>query len=74
MRIPRARITAPALHAFFFALAYAFWLLFERHTHNNAKLDLMTIVWSADLPISALASAMTLGTISHAGVGVAFVL
>lgn len=68
MRIPRARITAPAVHACLFALEYGFWLLFERHTHSPGKLDLIAIVWFADLPISALAPTMTLGTISHAGV------
>jgi hypothetical protein len=58
--LPRARITAPAVHAFLFALAYAFWLLFEKGTHNPAKLDLLGILWLADLPISVLASVITL--------------
>jgi hypothetical protein len=61
MRIPRARITAPAVHACLFVVAYAYWLLFERSAHHPGRLDLITIVWITDLPISALASFMTLG-------------
>ena len=61
MRIPRARITAPAVHACLFVVAYAYWLLFESHAHHGGRLDLITIVWIADLPISVLASFMTLG-------------
>jgi hypothetical protein len=61
MRIPRARITAPAAHACLFVVAYAYWLLFESHAHHPGRLDLITIVWIADLPISVLASFMTLG-------------
>ena len=66
MRIPRARITAPAAHACLFAVAYSCYLLFERNAHHPGKLDLMTIVWIADLPVSVLASFLTLGI----GVGV----
>ena len=62
MRIPRARITAPAVHAGLFVVAYGYWLLFERGVHHNyARLDLLTIVWIMDLPISVLASFFTLG-------------
>jgi hypothetical protein len=61
MPIPRARITAPAVHACLFVVAYACWLLFESHAHHPGRLDLITIVWIADLPISVLASFMTLG-------------
>jgi len=69
MRIPRARITAPAVHACLFVLAYAYWLLFESHAHHPGRLDLITIVWIADLPISVLASFMTLGIGFVAGIG-----
>jgi hypothetical protein len=62
MRIPRARITAPAVHACLFVVAYGYWLLFERGAHhNNARLDLISIVWIMDLPIAILASFLTLG-------------
>jgi hypothetical protein len=61
MRIPRARITAPAVHACLFVVAYVYWLLFERSAHHPGRLDLITIVWIMDLPISVLASFMTLG-------------
>jgi hypothetical protein len=61
MRIPRARITAPAVHACLFVVAYTYWLLFEKSTHGNSRLDLMAIVWIVDLPISVLASFLTLG-------------
>ena len=61
MRIPRARITAPAAHACLFVIAYAYYLLFERNAHDPSKLDLMAIVWIADLPVSVLASFLTLG-------------
>jgi len=79
MRIPRARITAPALHAFLFVVAYAYWLLFEKGAHHyNDKLDLITIVWILDLPISALASLMTLGVgigvVGPAQIAIAFIV
>lgn len=61
MRIPRARITAPAAHACLFVVAYSYYVLFERNAHHPARLDLMTIVWIADLPVSVLASFLTLG-------------
>lgn len=61
MRIPRARITAPVVHACLFVVAYSYYLFFERNAHHPGSLDLMTIVWIADLPISVLASFMTLG-------------
>ena len=69
MRIPRARITAPTVHACLFVGAYAYWLRFERSAHHPGRLDLITIVWIADLPISALASFMTLGIGFVAGIG-----
>lgn len=62
MRIPRARVTAPTVHACLFVVAYAYWLHFERSPHHPGRLDLITIVWITDLPISALASFITLGT------------
>lgn len=79
MRIPRARITAPAVHAFLFVIAYAYWLLFERGEHSPGRLDLFAILWMADLPISVLASFMTLGIgfvpgIGRAQVAAAFIL
>ena len=61
MRVPRARIAAPIVHACLFVLAYAYYLLFERSAHHPGRLDPMAIVWIADLPISVLASFMTLG-------------
>jgi hypothetical protein len=62
MCIPRARITAPAVHVCLFVVAYGYWLLFERGAHhNNARLDLISIVWIMDLPIAILASFLTLG-------------
>ncbi len=61
MRIPRARITAPIVHACLFVVAYAYWLLFERGVHHTGRLDLITILWIMDLPISILASFLTLG-------------
>lgn len=66
MRIPRARITAPVAHACLFVVAYSYYLLFERNAHHPGQLNLMTIVWIADLPVSVLASFLTLGI----GVGV----
>ena len=69
MRMLRARISAPAVHACLFLVAYAYWLLFERNAHHPGRLDLITIVWIADLPISALASFMTLGIGFVAGIG-----
>jgi hypothetical protein len=69
MLIPRARITAPAVHACLFVVAYAYWFLFESHAHHPGRLDLITIVWIADLPISVLASFMTLGIGFVAGIG-----
>jgi len=78
MRIPRARITAPALHACLFVGGYAYWLLFEKSAHHPGRLDLITIVWIADLPIFALASIMTLGVgigvVGRAQIGFAFIL
>jgi hypothetical protein len=68
--LQRPRFVAPAIHACLFALAYAFWLLFERGTHNNARLDLFALLWFADLPISVLTSILTMG--SHKNGGVAF--
>jgi hypothetical protein len=44
-----------------FALAYAYYLLFEKGTHNPGRLDPMAMVWIADLLISVLASFLTLG-------------
>ena len=61
MRIPRARITVPAVRACLFGSAYAYWLLFERSAHHPGRLDLISIVWIMDLPISILASFLTLG-------------
>ena len=61
MRVPRARITAPIVHACLFVLAYAYYLLFERNAHHLDRLDPMAIIWIADLPISVLASFITLG-------------
>ena len=72
MRIPQARITAPAVHACLFALAYTFWLLFEKGTHSPARFDLFAVLWIADVPISVLVSIITLGTRHYSGV--AFVL
>ena len=72
MRIPPARITAPAVHACLFALAYTFWLLFEKGTHSPARFDLFAVLWIADVPISVLVSIITLGTRHYSGV--AFVL
>lgn len=69
MSIPRARITAPAVHACLFVVAYAYWLLFERNTHSPGRLDLASILWIADLPVSVLASFMTLGIGFVAGIG-----
>src|ERR1700686_743041 len=69
MRIPRARITAPAVHACLFAGGYAYWLLFERSAHHPGRLDLGAILWIADLPASVLASFMTLGIGFVAGIG-----
>ncbi|MGH9714861.1 MAG: hypothetical protein ACRD5M_16325 [Candidatus Acidiferrales bacterium] len=66
-KLPRARITAPAVHAFLFALAYAFWLLFEKGTHSPGRFDLLAVLWLADLPISVLASSITLGSPHYAG-------
>jgi hypothetical protein len=54
MRIPQARITAPAVHACLFALAYTLWLLFEKGAHSPARLDLFAVLWIADVPISVL--------------------
>jgi hypothetical protein len=45
-----------------FALAYAFWLLFEKGTHNPGKFDLFTLLWFADLPISILATIIAWGS------------
>jgi hypothetical protein len=69
MLIPPARITTPAVHACLFVVAYAYWFLFESHAHHPGRLDLITIVWIADLPISVLASFMTLGIGFVAGIG-----
>ena len=69
MRMPRARISAPAIHACLFLVAYAYWLLFERSAHHPGRLDLMGILWIADLPVSVLASFMTLGIGFVAGIG-----
>lgn len=70
--LPRARITAPVAHVGLFALGYAFWLLFERDTHSPGRFDLLAFLWFADLPISVLASSITLGSLKYGGV--AFVL
>jgi len=69
MRIPRARITAPAVHACLFVGGYAYWLLFERSAHHPGRLDLVAILWIADLPVSVLASFMTLGIGFVVGIG-----
>ena len=78
MRMPRARISAPAIHACLFLVAYAYWLLFERNAHHPGRLHLITIVWIADLPISVLASILTLGigigVVGRAQIGFAFIL
>lgn len=78
MRIPRARITAPAVHACLFVVAYAYWLLFERGAHHPGRFDLITIIWIADLPVSVLASYLTLGigvsVVGRAQVAFAFIL
>ena len=77
MGIPRARITAPTVHACLFVGGYAYWLLFERSAHHPGKLDLMAILWIADLPVSVLASFMTLGigfVIGRAQVAFGFIL
>ena len=79
MRFPRARITAPVAHACLFVVAYTYWLLFERDAHSPGKLDLLAILWLADLPISILASSLTLGIgfvagVGHARVALSFIL
>ncbi len=77
MRIPRARITAPALHACLFVIAYAYWLLFERNVHRLDRIDLLGILWIADLPISAFVSLVNLGVgagmAGHAQIGLGFI-
>src|SRR5258705_13305758 len=67
MGIPQARITAPAVHACLFALAYTLWLLFEKGTHSPARFDLFAVLWIADVPISVLVSIITLGTGHYSG-------
>jgi hypothetical protein len=78
MRIPQARVTAPLVHACLFVTGYACWLLPEGSGHHPGRLDLITIVWIADLPISFLASFMTvgsgLGVVGHAQTSFAFIL
>jgi hypothetical protein len=70
-KLIRPRFAAPAVHACLFVLAYAFWLLFERDTHNNARFDLFALLWFADLPISVLASSITLGSLKNGWVAFA---